>query len=380
MVRRAGSSNHAARMSAIPVRSPGLRRARRTLAFWLCAAGVAHASAAHAEGIGGQFATDKGVKSVVGELLSKDVHFTLSAGLWLAFLGNGFVSGASAANSDDRYDPSDKVGTGRGFLRDVSVSIDVKGNEVFFRYLSDELLRVGEDEIAKRTPNSPVKPLIRQLVGELRPDLSKLLGSEAKTYARVMYGKFVGGIADPYLFGSRDGLPYFAGPEAKWSTQYVSVEAGVGKKGHDLGLFARYTSFSKPAVLGTGTTNGGYALQNAGVQIYGIGVRYLRQSCDGICAQLDASGIPGTGYTTVDMGRWGSVAGLPVVAAVEGRLLFPFNAGPIPVAPYVAFRAETMLLLVSGFDPSKLTTTSQPYFLAPDYLLWGPSVGITGEL
>jgi hypothetical protein len=197
-----------------------------------------------------------------------------------------------------------------------------------------------------------------------------------------MYGKFEGSLLDAHLFASRDGVPYFAGKNPTWSTQYVSVEAGIGKKKSDLGVFARYTAFSKPAILGSSSNgnNGGFALQDAGVKIYGVGVRYLQQSCGSICTQLDASGIPGTGYTTVDLGRWGTVAGLPLVATVEGRLLLPLKAGPIPIAPYVALRAETMLLLVSGFDPSKITTTTAPFFLAPDYFLWGPAVGLTGEL
>lgn len=368
-------------------------------ALLLCAGDVGVARADIGQTIGGRFASDKAVKDHVLSLIDKDVHFTLSLGLWMAFLSRGPIGSATTTTEfDDGPQSADqassRVGTGRGLLRDATISIDYKGNELYFRYLSDQLLQVGEDELSKRVPGSDVKPLIRQIAGEFRPDLSKLLGPQARAYGRVTYGDFRGGISDAQIFISRNGVPYFAGRDSSWRTSYISAEAGVAPGGQ-LSYFARYISFERPVVLqlpsgrafaenGGYKIYGGFALQDGAVKVYGVGPRYQTQSCnDTACLQLDASTIPLLGYTTLDLGRIGRVSGLPFVGSAEVRALLPFKVGSLPIAPFVSFRAEWFLLFVSSakdLTGDELASLEKPNVFAPDYLLWGPLLGISGEL
>lgn len=369
------------------------------VALLLCGGDVGVAHADIGPTLGGRFASDQAVKDHVLSLIDKDVHFTLSLGLWMAFLSQGPIGSATTTNEYDGPESADqassRVGTGRGLLRDATLSLDYKGNELYFRYLSDQLLQVGEDELSKRVPNNTAQSLIRQIAGELRPDLSKLLGPQAKAYGRVTYGDFRGGISDAYIFASRNGVPYFAGRDASWRTRYVSVEAGVAPGGK-LSYFARYTSFQRPVVLeiplsgalynegGSYKKYGGFALQDGTVSVYGVGPRYQTQSCgSSVCFQLDGGMIPLLGYATLDLGRTGKVSGLPFVGSAEARLLMPFKVGPVPLAPFVSFRAEWFLLFVSSakaISGDELASLNKPNLFAPDYLLWGPLLGISGEL
>jgi hypothetical protein len=84
--------------------------------------------------------------------------------------------------------------------------------------------------------------------------------------------------------------------------------------------------------------------------------------------------IPFTGGVALDLGPWGTAYGAPFGGGFDLRLSLPvYLVGDLGVAPYAAFRAEWFMpLLGSEYDTDIYKIQVWP----PDYLLWGPSVGL----
>ena len=115
--------------SPYPPQSPGASVCRSLVAGTggeAVGEGVARADLG--KNIGGRFASDEAVKDHVLSLIDKDVHFTLSLGLWMAFLSRGPLSGALTTNEfgDGPQSPDQaatRVGTGRGLLRGAGAGL-----------------------------------------------------------------------------------------------------------------------------------------------------------------------------------------------------------------------------------------------------------------
>ena len=346
------------------------------------------------EALKNRFGTNKGNAQNLRELYERDVHAEITAGLWYANLSRG-VSGLVDAQDDLGGQASfvtkanRSIGTGRGLVREIKFSVNVKGNEAFFDYLSDELLESGGEEAAKRVQNPVAKQIIRQLVGELRPDLRSVFGEKSKVWVKGEYGKFQGAIDNADVFASRNGQPYFASRSEGWKTDYFGLEAGIfpetsPPKNRDepsllLGFYGRYRRFTRPLVLGFDADGDrpAFLLQDGAVTAIDLGIRVLLARCGTtFCFEGEGSMGPFTGFSNIDLGRFGAVRGALFTLGGAARFSLPLRLSQdVSIGPYVGLRVDSMLpLTLASNDPIA------PTFWAVDYFFIGPTFGLTGRL
>lgn len=349
---------------------------------------------AHAANPVDSIASDDAFRRNVATLIDKNVHFDARLGLWFARLSAGPFS---QIGTDEKIvglvspdQASTRVGTGTGTLRDVGISIDVAGNEAYFDYLGNDLFDSASDELTSRVDNPVARTILREMIGEFRPNLSSLLGPDAYAFIGAQYGNFKGPIRDAYLFSSYNGTPYFAGPSATWQTRYTAGQAGVmwrdGHRNGDYvayGVMARYQHFTRPIALGDIASggddkNGTFFLQDSTVQVTSLSARAETKSCSGVFC-FNASGwvTPLTGLSKFDIDRWGTFNGLVFAGGGEGRAGLAMRFGQIAIEPFVGLRAEWLMLLAgSSLDQD----ADAPFIITPDYFLWGPTIGVEGHL
>lgn len=342
----------------------------------------------------------------LAEWWGKGSHFELRGGVWFANLSRG-PGAAFAGDTDDiGGEGADKaatrIGSGSGLVREFGVEAAVRGNEAFFNFLSDELFDSAEDAVADEIENEYVRDGILMIAGELRPNLTSLLGEDAQVWLGASYGRLRGRIDDASYFVGRDGRPYFAGNRAEWSTQYFLLEGGVFYVAEDevpaldsgegtsarLGLYARYFNFSMPTVVGFSDGYLGHdnVLQNAVVNGGGVGFRLDAAACSVVCATVDFSMVPLLGFATMDLGPWGTAPGAPVVMSLNPGLAVPIPLGRVMVVrPYASFRLDYLAIAFAGDLASVGGAAGDQGGLGvdhsiPDYLTWGPRLGLSLEL
>ena len=70
----------------------------------------------------------------------------------------------------------------------------------------------------------------------------------------------------------------------------------------------------------------------------------------------------------------------PETAATGGgevKLSYPINlVASFHLSPYVSFRADFLLPLLGSYNETDFETAQ---LWAPDYLMWGPTAGLTGK-
>lgn len=367
-----------------------LRPCAGSLGLGLILASVATAGDVRAEPFMG---TDTGAARTIRSLYEKGVHAEVSAGLWYATLTRGFTGLAdsmqeSTGDTSAVTKANKSIGAGRGLVREINIGVSVEGNEAFFDYLSDELLQAAEEEEGAGGVRDPqAKQVIRQIIGELRPNLRSILGPDAKMWVRSEYGKLQGELENAHLFASRNGQPYFGSRNEGWQTKHFGLELGVfanpGKSSEGssalLGLYGRYRRFSRPLVLGWSsheTTS--FMLQDGTVTAIDVGVRGQLRSCSKhLCTEFDGSLSPFLGFTQIDVGRYGTARGGLVTAGGNLRLAVPLQLSPNTfVGPYVGVRLD--LLVPAIVTPH--TDPNAPSLWPTDYLFTGPTLGVTGKI
>lgn len=346
------------------------------------------------EALKNRFGTNRGNVRNLRELYERDVHAEITAGLWYANLSRG-VSGLADAQEDLGGDASlvtkanKSIGTGRGFVREVKFALNVKGNEAFFDYLSDEILETGQEEASKRVQNPVAKQVIRQLVGELRPDLRSIFGEKSKVWVKGEYGKLQGAIDGAGVFASRNGQPYFASRSEAWRTDYFGIEAGIFPDASETpkadeakflyGLYGRYRRFSRPLALGFDADGDkpAFLLQDGDVTAVDIGLRVLIAKCGlTFCTEAEGSMSPFAGFTFIDLGRLGAVYGGLLTVGGALRISLPLKLTEnLAIGPYVGLRVDSMLPVVAGGNDLKA-----PTYWPVDYFFFGPTFGLMGRL
>lgn len=354
---------------------------------------------AQAEDFTQRFGTDAGNAETFWSLLQRTVHLEAGVGIFWAHLSGGLTSLTAALDNEGVSKAINAVSTGSGFVREVRFGLEVAGNEAFFTYLSDRLFAAAEDEVKENVRNPYAQDLILMLVGELRPDLGDLLGPDAKTWLKVEYGRFEGSIDEAWRFATRSGRPWFGENGAGWRSNYLSVDAGVfpDGRGHlnefskqhreggdeGIGLFARYSRLGRPTVLGFGDevgSEGGYVLEDSELTTYAVGIRAELLFCDNACLRMSGTMVPFTAVSNLDLGRLGSLWGGLFATGFELKASYPIDIfGVLALSPYASFRADFMLpMLGDGAGSIFDVSITKVQFWLPDYLLWGPTAGITG--
>lgn len=387
-------------------RRPAWRPARLAAAAVL-GLGCLGAPAARAEGVlerrFGSDAANRENLGVIADLLGKGSHLDLRVGAWFANLSRGPFAALGSSDAFEGKVPPDldfetpekagkRIGRGRGVLREVGIELGVAGNEAFFDYVSDKLLSAAQDEVNSRVSNETLRETIQIIAGELRPNLTSLLGPHARPWLTATYGRFEGTIDDAHFFRSRDGKPFFGGRSSPWETKFFSAEGGVfyesGKPGKGetvfrTGVYARYLSFQMPVVVGFLSENlndASLALQQGDFRAIGVGFRGDVAGCTSVvCLNLSGSIIPMTGYGRLDLGPWGEVPGLPMMMSIDPGLSVPIKIGQAGVLrPYASFRVDWLGLANMGSTGGDAGYETEP--AVPDYLLWGPRAGLALEL
>jgi hypothetical protein len=355
---------------------------------------VLGASVARADPLGEtllqRFGSDKANYKNLKELYSRKVRGEVSFGLWYANLSGGVSSLARSWGT-----------VGRGVVREVRLGLSVAGNEAYFDYLSDELIETAQEEASKRVGNETARRVIRQLIGELRPDLKSILGPQAQVWVRGEYGKFQGAIDNANVFASRNGLPYFGSRSEGWSTNYFGFELGVSPFGpepvdrydkssfnHLTGFYARYRNFSRPMALGFSPeqADARFILQDGTVTLVDLGIRTQLARCATFCVELEGAFSPFASYMRIDLGPLGTLSGSSLSLSGNLRLSFPIKFGADHfLAPYAGFRTESIIPIVGlvksdDFDLDSTEIRDRPTVWPFDYFFWGPTIGLTGRI
>ncbi|MFN3197419.1 MAG: hypothetical protein ACE366_03205 [Bradymonadia bacterium] len=284
----------------------------------------------------------------------------------------------------------DSIGTGKGNVGQLRGRVQAYGHDLFFSYVSESIFDAGARRVVEdNVGNTLAQDALLLLAGELRPDMDDFLFDDMTPYVRVEFGRLEGVIDDPYRFATRNGDPWFPSRNgAKWRTNLLTLEAGSfgedgdpeSYEGRDgFGVFSRYTSFERPVVLGFGDNRGrGFAIQDGEMNMVAIGVRALMKTCDDTCWTVSGDFIPITGLVWLDLGPFGTQWGVPMAGSVDIRWSWPFTIGKLMVLePYASFRADYMLPLIGNYFSAEINDAN---LWPPDYLLWGPSIGLNIEI
>lgn len=317
------------------------------------------------------------------------------AGVFVAYLSGGITSLTSKVDDSALSKAIDSIGTGEGILMRLGGHLGIAGHDVFFQYVSDSILDTGSEQAVRGQLGSKVaEDALLFLAGELRPDLHDLFDltffdAPATSFVRVEFGRFKGAIEDAQQFSTRNGHPYFGGRSERWTSRFLNIDAGlvtepeaVGDKTRrgrkdtvSAGYFLRYTSLSRPVVLGFGTDGDGFAVQDGDLGMLALGGRFSFQTCSTICTSIDTNFIPFTSWAWLDVGPFGTTRGVALAGGFELKFSLPWNpGGSLVIEPYLSFRADWLFpILGDGFSAE--IDTAQLW--APDYLLWGPGAGLT---
>lgn len=340
--------------------------------------------------------TEANIKNI-RELYEHGVHADVTLGLWYASLSGGLTALVDAQTAafegqDAATKASRSIGRGKGVVREVRFGLSIAGNEAYFDYLSDELLELAQEQVDKQVDNPAAKRVLRQLVGELRPDLKSWFGPDAIVWVKGEYGKFQGAIDNAYLFASRDGKPYFGAHSEGWTTSYFGFEAGFFPDGRQAsaetkrdeatflyGFYGRYRRFSRPLVLGFSVEDrpAQFLLHDGDVTAIEFGMRVQIAKCSTFCGEFEGSMAPFTGITLIDIGQIGNARAGIFAFGAAGRVSLPISiTKDVYFAPYLGLRAESLLPLIAAGS----TDPNAPSFPMPDYFFWGPTAGLIGRL
>lgn len=334
------------------------------------------------------------------KLLGPESHFDARLGLWYANLSRGPFSGVDASVGESVYGDSamgvnaegaaGRIRTGSGLVRDIGLSLGVRGNEAFFDYVSDQLFEAMDAEVNAHTRPGLARETVKMLMGEFRPNLKEWLGLDSRVFIQTQYGRLAGRIDDTNVFTARDGRPYFGPLKGdSWDTRLFSLEAGwfhedgaYETASHDSGLraggYVRYLSFSMPTVVGQEELDRNWnALQEADFAALGLGIRAEYWSCPFLCYEANLSMVP-LGAGTLDLGPWGEVFGSPLQLAMDVGVNYPWVLGTVmTLRPYLSFRTDWFTLWGSKTTGEGTFSTKT---VIPDYLLWGPRAGLSVSL
>lgn len=315
---------------------------------------------------------------LVGRLIGADSSAKVRTGLWYANLSRGLFS--FMQSSDVVGPPNSAVGRGTGFITELGFQLTLGDYDFAVSALTDELIAPADDALAA-IENPVARTVLRQLLGELKSRaLDELVGTEVGLGVR--YGSFRG-VFDGTQFGFRDNAVFLGGRRENWSSSYFSgqLQARVGE--YVDWLFIRYSRFSKPQafeIIGVQP----FGLQTTKINAAGIGVRFERVS-DGDSGlfdfEYDLSVIPLTGFAMVDYGAWGSLVGALFEAEASVTATMFIELGDwIALKPYIGFRADMISPLGGAFGGVSSSLDEQDpnevLLLLPDYLIWGPIVGL----
>lgn len=315
----------------------------------------------------------------LGRLVGARSAARVRGGVWFGNLSPGPMtlsfdsSKARALGTEGDYS---RIGRGTGLLRDLGVELTVGDYDFAFGFLSDQLFAPADDALG----DSLAATIIQQLIGQVRTRaLKALVGTEV--WATVRVGSFDGPI-DARAIGVRDGKFYFGGKDARWGTSYFSAETGAASSGPlDSSLFLRFTTFSMPAALelpGEMSTSP-LTLQEASVYAGGLGLSWQGTAKLGFVElEARAAFVPFTGLAVVSYGGWGSLIGFLLEGS--GRLALIVDlpiAEVLALRPYVAFEAQMVSPVVVSMS---LEDLNAPSVALPDWVVWGPQVGLEVRL
>lgn len=310
----------------------------------------------------------------LGQLLGAQGAVKVRAGLWFANLSPGPMT--VAFDNIEVDSKLEAIGRGTGVLRDLGLSLTIGDYDFALGIISDELLAPATDAIG----NDVAATIIQQLVGQIRTRaLRELFGTEV--WATVRYGDFDGPL-DASTIAQRDGQVYFAGKDARWDTPYLSIETGAREAGFlDGDLFFRFTHFSMPSPLAIPleASNALLSLQTATVWAGGVGLSW-EDTADFGWFEVDGrfAGIPFTGFSAVSFGEWGTLYGLLLEANARVAVAIEIEiGGAIALRPYAAFEASLVSPVVLTLSVDDLYA---PNVAMPDWVVWGPQVGLEVRL
>lgn len=310
----------------------------------------------------------------IGSLLGAQGAVRVRAGLWFANLSPGPMT-VSFDNTKIDSDLS-SIGRGTGVLRDLGLSLTIGDYDFALGIISDELLAPATDGLG----NDLAATIIQQLVGQIRSRaLKALFGTEV--WATVRYGNFDGPL-DASAIAQRDGQVYYGGKDARWDTPYISIETGAREAGFfDGDLFFRFTHFSMPSPLDIllESSSALLTLQTATVWAGGVGLSW-EGTADFGWFELDGrfAAIPFTGISAVSFGDWGTLYGLLLEANARVAVAIEIEiGGAIVLRPYGAFEASVVSPVVLNLV---LDDLHSPSVAMPDWVVWGPQVGLEVRL
>lgn len=340
-------------------------------------------------------------------LLTEDLHVDVETGLWWANLDRGLTALVDLDEDFRGYDNDANkarrsIGTGSGLVRSVGISVQLKDNYAALDYFSNKLLNFAQDKAKDRIDNPIAQDLVEQFLGEFRPDLSDLADIDAEVWVRAEYGRLEGKIENIRSFRSRNGRAYFPRKGEGWETEYYGAELGVfpfagGDEGGSwrAGLYLRYRNFDRPLVLGSSSESTAQLhLNDTNVGVYELGMRSESLHCDDFCFLIDWSMVPATGYTRMDFGPVGQTGSLSFSLSGNLEVSYPVSLGDrMLITPYAGFRAEYLLVsspnqstaLGEAFsfslsEDEEIDTSFDAQVGTPDYLFWGPTLGLNISL
>ncbi|MBU1429891.1 hypothetical protein KKF91_04930, partial [Myxococcota bacterium] len=308
--------------------------------------------------------SDKGAKETFWALLDRTVDLEASFGLWQARLSGGLTALTAKLDEGQVSQAIDSISAGEGLVREVRFGLRVGDNKAFFSYLSDQLFNEAEAQVKEAIDSRVAREIILRMMAELRPDLSDYLPPKAKAFMRVQYGRFIGGVDEPWRFSTRGGRPWFGGAGAEWRSDYFSAEVGLLEEeeainefgegqarrrrrysGATTGVFLRFSRMGRPLVLGFGNEAGldanGFILEDATLDAYSFGLRFDGIKCDTICWRVIGDFVPFTGVASLDLGRFGNQRGAILGGGGELRASLPINMlDMLFISPYASIQAE----------------------------------------
>jgi hypothetical protein len=308
---------------------------------------------------------------LLGRVLGAEARATVRGGLWVGNLTNGFYSAIARGEERILLPELDDVGRGSGIITELGVSLTAGDYDLAFSFLTDQFVGGPEgDDAGSRI----ARAALRQLVGELRTRaLRSLVGTELR--AEIRTGDFTGPV-DGTRFRFRNNEPWFAGKNATWATDYLSLSLGgelsprspfaLGE-GTFMGL--RYTTFSKPQAADPFTT---FEISLVDTRVRGLS-GYWQVVGEG--EHVQASMLLGLGLAQLDYGAYGRALGFLGEMEFSGRVHHRFSPGGLlGVLVYAGFRANLVQPITATFS----ATAENPIYIngIVDYLLWGPTAGL----
>jgi hypothetical protein len=366
---RAATRERLGALTSPPTSEPSPPRRRRWLFCALFAAAVGSGPVANAEGESERPASAS--PYLLGRLLGGRSHASVRGGLWLGYLTDGLFSAMDRGGASVLLPELADIGRGSGLVTELGVGVTLGDYDFAFSFLTDQLLgSPAGDDAAGRV----VSAVLKQLVGELRTRaLESLVGTELSLELRT--GNFTGPV-DGTKFKFRDNEPWFAGRDAAWGTDYLSISLGALLPADALlsvgdGTFVglRYTSFGKPQAADPFTT---FEVSLVETRVRGLSA-FWKASGQG--QYFQAYTLLGLGAAQLDYGAYGQVFGFLGEIEFAARLHYGFSLGDVlGLLVYAGFRANLVQPITHTFSGD----ADRPIYIngIVDYLLWGPITGL----